>query len=175
MIISSDILLLIEKKGLSNFLRITYLLPLHIKLSLSITLPSSYCSSTARTFANVLLLTKWRYLVKGLLLSNLWWTISPETRDLSNNISLSITLNCFDDMSSLCFACNWQHYLKVLDVQLFQSQPFLTTLWFLKDDQKNYLLVTTQLGVFFLHWSLEILLAEQVQNLQVWYTALLEL
>ena len=52
MIISSD-MLLIEKKGLSNLLiGIAYLLSLHIKLSLSITLPSSYCSSPAQTFAN---------------------------------------------------------------------------------------------------------------------------
>ena len=26
----------------------------------------------------------------------------------------------------LCFARNWQHYLKALDVQLFQVHPFLT-------------------------------------------------
>ena len=52
MIISSD-MLLIEKKGLSNLLiGITYLLSLRIKLSLSITLPSSYSSSPAQTFAN---------------------------------------------------------------------------------------------------------------------------
>ena len=52
MIISSD-MLLIEKKRLSNLLiGITYLLSLRIKLSLSITLPSSYCSSPAQTFAN---------------------------------------------------------------------------------------------------------------------------
>ena len=102
MIISSD-MLLIEKKGLSNLLiGITYLLSLRIKLSLSITLPSSYCSSPAQTFANfLLLLSKWGYAMKGLLLSNLWWTFSPETWDLSNDMFLFITLNCFDDMSSI--------------------------------------------------------------------------